>query len=120
VTKSEDQEESEEPVASRALARRRGRWAVRIHGPDGDTEHTATDLSAGGLFLAGGLRAVGERLRLTVALADGPLSTDATVRWARGTRSSPLHMRGFGVAFDELDEATRARITAELDPDRPR
>jgi len=69
------------------------------------------DVSEGGLFLAT-YRAIpiGAQLDLELWLPDGKLEAHGVVRWVReASEGSPP---GVGVAFEPLDEASRARVHA--------
>ena len=80
-------------------------------------EHVAIDLSAGGLFLRDvSTYPIGSRVRLTVVLEAGPLTTAATVRWVRAERQGPMMEAGMGVLFDHLSDAERTRILDEIQP----
>jgi hypothetical protein len=105
-----------DPLPSRLLVRKRGRWTVRIQGDP--AERIALDLSLGGLFLAGISLPDGTVLELTLSL--GPDEADqialtGTVRWSRQGRLVPRALRGVGVAFDDLHDRVRARLVAELE-----
>jgi hypothetical protein len=114
VMADEEKEEDSTPVPSRGAARKRGRWPVRITGED--REFLATDLSANGLFLRDLVHLeAGSHLHLEVSLADGTMSTGATVRWVRARRITSAQLEGCGLLFDELSTADRALVTAELD-----
>jgi uncharacterized protein (TIGR02266 family) len=67
------------------------------------------DISTGGVFVATYRpMAVGARLMLELSLPDGPLRVTGTVLWVR--EHGEHAVRGFGIGFDALGDAERARI----------
>lgn len=108
------EDESEHSITpSRAEPRRRGRWAVVVAGDP--QSYVATDLSRGGLFLAGtvGL-APGTVVRVEIALPDGPLTLEAEVRWVRTRRVSAALPQGAGLAFRSATPEDQQRLEAAL------
>jgi hypothetical protein len=116
VTPPSESDDGTNPVRSRTLRRRAGRWAVRLEGDDDD--FVATDLGVGGLFVRGATaRGPGSRVRLALDLGARSLDLMATVQWVRG-RSITIEMPpGSGLAFDPLSDEDRARVDAAIEED---
>ena len=110
---SEEEQTEEIPKPSvRGLRRRTGSWEVQIEGLEGS--HVATDVSEGGLFVAGEEQhPPGTQCIATLTIApERLLSLPCVVRWSRTNALSEAVREGMGLEFLELEDDVREAVNA--------